>query len=58
MFKTNSSRDSDIQSFKSGNKMATNADGNTPQIRESARVAMKDFFAHETPAEEYWEHSE
>ncbi|KAE9970638.1 hypothetical protein BLS_004806 [Venturia inaequalis] len=57
MFKTNSSRDSDIQTFKSSNKKVANADGHTPQIRESARVAMKDFYAHETPAEEYWEHS-
>jgi hypothetical protein len=53
MFKTKSSRDSDIADTSNGEKIS-NADGTTDDLRNSARVAMKEYYGPDTPPEEYW----
>ncbi|QDS73103.1 hypothetical protein FKW77_000707 [Venturia effusa] len=53
MYKTHSSRDSDINNTTK-NEQASNADGSTADIRNSARMAMNNYYAPDTPPEEYW----
>jgi hypothetical protein len=53
MFKTRSSRDSDIADT-SNNEKISNTDGTTDDLRNSARVAMKEYYGPDTASEEYW----
>jgi hypothetical protein len=53
MYKTRSSRDSDITDTTNNEKIS-NADGITYDLRNGARVAMKDYYGPDTPPEEYW----